>query len=92
MFIHDVYNSLFVTLAVLRHLSLSRRWRYVGRVRSLAMYERVNLGPFGVLRNFVLHAASLPWFVRNAFVRLLRTVGLEKLARPLGHVPGEGMY
>jgi predicted O-methyltransferase YrrM len=92
MFIHNVYNSLFVTLAVLRHLSLSRRWRYVGRVRSLAMYERVNLGPFGVLRNFVLHAASLPWFVRNAFVRLLRTVGLEKLARPLGHVPGEGMY
>lgn len=92
MFIHDVYNSLFVTLAVLRHLSLSRRWRYVGRARSLAMYERVNLGPFGVLRNFALHAASLPWFVRNAFVRLLRTVGLEKLARPLGHVPGEGMY
>ena len=92
MFIHDVYNSLFVTLAVLRHLSLSRRWRYVGRARSLAMYERVDLGPFGVLRNFALHAASLPWFVRNAFVRLLRTVGLEKLARPLGHVPGEGMY
>ena len=92
MFIHDVYNSLWVTVAVLRHLALSRRWRYVGRVRSLAMYERVNLGPLGVLRNCALHLASLPWFVRNAFVRSLRAVGLERLAKPLGHVPGEGMY
>ncbi len=92
LFIHDVYNSLFVTLAVLRHLSFSRRWRYVGRSRSLAMYERVDLGVFGSVRNLALHLASLPWFVRNACVRLLRTLGLEKFARPLGHVPGEGMY
>lgn len=92
MYIHDVYNSLWVTLAVLRHLAISRRWRYIGRARSLAMYERVDLGPSGVARNLVVHLASLPWFVRNAFVRLLRTLRLEALARPLGHVPGEGMY
>ncbi len=92
MYVHDVFNSTWVTAAVLRHLALSRRWRYLGRARSLAMYERVDLGPMGVARNGLLHIASLPWFARNAFLRLLRTLRLEKFGKPLGHAAGEGMY
>ena len=92
MYVHDVFNSAWVTVAVLRHLALSRRWRYLGRARSLAMYERSDLGPMGIARNSLLHIASLPWFARNLFLKLLRTLRLEKFGKLLGHVPGEGTY
>lgn len=91
MAIHDVYTSLFVSLAVMRTLWFSRRWRYVGRVRSLAVYERspVSLGawPGNVLRQ----VANVPWFVKNLVVRGLGAVGLGRLAR-WGQAPGGGVY
>ena len=41
MLVHDAYNAIGVMLAQLRVLLLSDAWRYVGRTRSLAEYERV---------------------------------------------------
>jgi len=92
MFIHDVYNSVFVTLAVLRHLSCSRRWRYLGRYQSLAHYRRENVGVRGMGANLAGHLASMPWFARNLFVKVLRKLGLERFGRVVGYRPGDGCY
>lgn len=91
MAIHDVYTSVFVTLAVVRSLWFGRSWRYIGRVRSLAIYERSDLPWSAVPGNAVRQAASLPWFAKNVVVKALDAVGLKRLAR-LGHAPGGGLY
>ena len=39
MLIHDSFSSIGVTLAIVRELLLGRRFRYVGRSRSLAEYR-----------------------------------------------------
>ena len=39
MLIHDSFSSIGVTLAIVRELVLGRRFRYVGRSRSLAEYR-----------------------------------------------------
>ena len=41
MLVHDSFSSVGVTLALLRDVTFSRRWRYVGRDGSLAEYVRV---------------------------------------------------
>lgn len=92
MFVHDVFNSAFVTLAVLRHLSWSTRWEYLGRERSLVGYRRTRVSLSGRVRNLVAHMSSIPWFARNMLIKLLRSVGLERAAIVLGHRPGDGMY
>ena len=39
MLIHDSFSSVGVTLAIVRELVVGRRFRYVGRARSLAVYR-----------------------------------------------------
>ena len=87
MLIHDSFSSVGVTLAILRLLLFSRRWRYVGRSRSLAEYERVvnPPGPAGTVRNTLHQLSELPWFVRNVVVKLALVARLRPLARALGH-------
>lgn len=91
MAIHDVYTSVFVTLAVVRTLWFSRSWRYVGRIRSMSVYERVAPGEVRVLPNALAQVANVPWFAKNLVVKALAAVGLHRLAR-LGHGPGGGLY
>lgn len=91
MAIHDVYTSLFVTLAVMRSLWFSTSWTYVGRVRSLAVYERRDVHGVAHLRNVARQAANLPWFLKNLTIRGLGAIGLTRLAT-LGHAPGGGVY
>ena len=43
MLIHDSFSSIGVTLAILRELIAGRRFRYVGRSRSMTIY-RADLG------------------------------------------------
>lgn len=91
MAIHDVFTSVFVTLAVMRSLWASPEWRYVGRDRSLAVFEKVPLGGRERLTNFGRQAASLPWFFKNAVVKALDEVGLSSVAK-LGHSRDGGLY
>ncbi len=82
MLIHDSFSSLGVTLAILRELVLGRRFRYVGRSRSLVEY-RADL-PSGVssrLRNIGRQLAQLPWFVLNLFIKVLLSLRLGGLLR-----------
>jgi predicted O-methyltransferase YrrM len=88
MLVHDSFSSIGVTGALLRHLVLHRGWRYRGRARSLAVYERVANTPAAVLWQL----AQLPWLARNVVVKVLLVAGLGRAARWLGHRDGPWPY
>jgi predicted O-methyltransferase YrrM len=74
MLIHDSFSSIGVTAAIGRELLASRRFRYVGRSRSLAIY-RVD-PTIGRGRSAVRQLAQLPWFAKNVAVKVLISVGI----------------
>lgn len=84
MLIHDAFSSIGVTAAQLRLLVLSRRFRYAGRVGSLASYRREDLGLAGRAASGLRQLAQLPWFARNVAVKVLLTLRLRRAARLLG--------
>lgn len=83
LLIHDSFSSIGVTLAILRELVPSNRFRYVGRTRSLTEY-RADLHAHGRLANAFRQLAQLPWFARNVALKVLLTLGLGKLLRRAG--------
>jgi predicted O-methyltransferase YrrM len=91
LLIHDAFNSVGVTLALLRWALPSRDFRYVGRVRSLGEYRREHRSRLSHLGDVGRHIASLPWFLRNVVIKVLRPLHLESVNRLLGN-HGEGTY
>lgn len=89
MLIHDAFSAVGVTLAQLRLLFLSRRWRYCGRTGTLAQYSREPVRGRAVLVNALRQAAGLPYFVRNELVKVLLLAHLRPLTRLLGHTTGD---
>jgi len=85
MLVHDAFSSVGVTGAIAAELLLSRRWRYVGRSRSLAEYRREPVVGRARLRNVARQLAEVPWFARNLAVKALLVARLGRLARALGH-------
>ncbi|CAN5688573.1 class I SAM-dependent methyltransferase [soil metagenome] len=85
LFVHDAFSSIGVTLAIGRVLLGGRRFRYVGRTRSLAEY-RADLSPRPLDRagNVARQLASLPWFVRNVAVKAWLSAGGGRLFARLG--------
>jgi hypothetical protein len=83
LLVHDAFSSVGVTLAILRELAGGRRFRYVGRTRSLAEY-RADLDGRGRLGNAGRQLLQLPWFAVNLTVKVLLTLGLGRLLRRLG--------
>jgi predicted O-methyltransferase YrrM len=78
MLIHDSFSSVGVTLAILRHLAFSRRWRYDGRVGSLAAYTKTDAGRGSTRRQL----AELPWFAANVLKKLLTVLRLRRAPWP----------
>lgn len=81
LMVHDSFGSVGVTLALLLRVGLSRGLRYVGRVGSLATFERrrpTRADRLGLVR-------PLPWFGRNLVVKGLLRLRLHGVARLLGH-------
>jgi predicted O-methyltransferase YrrM len=93
LLIHDSFSSVGVTLAILRELVPGRRFRYVGRSRSLAEY-RADLPTSGVgrLGNATAQLAQLGWFARNLGLKLALAAGYGSLARRLGRPVPEWPY
>lgn len=92
MLVHDAFSSVGVTAAIGAELLLSRRWRYVGRSRSLAEYRQEPMTGRVRLRNVARQLAELPWFARNLAVKLAIVLRLRPLARLLGHRDGPWPY
>ena len=91
MLIHDSFSSIGVTLAIGRELVAGRRFRYVGRSRSLAEY-RADLADSDRFGNAVRQLVELPWFVRNVGLKVLLSLGWGKLARRVGFREPEWPY
>jgi hypothetical protein len=92
MFVHDSFASVFVTAATYRAIVFSREWLYVGREGTLAEYRREELHGAARALNAARQLAVLPVFARNVAVKLLRAVGLERLAIVVGHRVGDEVY
>lgn len=94
LLIHDSFSSIGVTLAILRELAFGRRFRYTGRVRSLATYVAVPGGLHGSARlaNAARQVWQLGWFARNVGLKVLLSAGLGKLLARLGKEPPEWPY
>jgi predicted O-methyltransferase YrrM len=89
MLIHDSFSSVGVTLAIARELMFGRRFRYIGRSRSLAEY-RADLGAGWGARvlNALRQIAQLPWFAENLALKVLLTLRLGGLIKRMtGRVP-----
>lgn len=93
MLIHDSFSSIGVTGAILRELLLGRRFRYVGRSRSMTIY-RADLasGPGARVRNAARQLLQLPWFLWNVLLKVLLSAGLGALMRRFGRRAPEWPY
>ncbi len=89
MLVHDAYNAVGVMLAQFRLLVPSRRWRYLGRTRSLAEYRREDLSGLPWLRNAARQLGGVPYFVRNGLIKVALVAGQRPLARRLGLPDGD---
>jgi predicted O-methyltransferase YrrM len=93
LLIHDSFSSVGVTLAILRELVPGRRFRYVGRSRSLTEYRADLLeSDVGRFTNAVAQLAQVPWFVKNLGLKVALTLGYGTLARRLGRRVPEWPY
>lgn len=83
MLIHDSFSSIGVTLAILRSLVVGRRFRYVGRARSMTIY-RADLPSSSTsrARNAGRQLAQLPWFVKNVASKILISTKLVRREWP----------
>ena len=91
MLVHDAFSSVGVTLALMTTAFWNGRWRYHGRVGSLAEYRRVGLTGWrwrDRLANAARQSAQLPWFARNLAIKVLITARMGRLTRLLGHQGG----
>jgi hypothetical protein len=89
MLIHDSFSSVGVTLAIARELLFGRRFRYIGRSRSLAEY-RADLSPDWRSRaaNALRQVAQLPWFAKNIALKVLVKLRLGSVVKhATGHDP-----
>ena len=68
-----------------------RRFRYVGRSRSLTIY-RADLHGGRSCRNAARQLAQLPWFVKNLALKVALKLGLGKLLRRFGREVPEWPY
>jgi predicted O-methyltransferase YrrM len=91
LLIHDAFSSVGVTLAIAAELLASGGWRYAGRSRSLAQYERLHepAAPVARVVNVARQLASLPWFARNLAIKAAILLGRQRLALALGHRAGD---
>jgi hypothetical protein len=92
MLIHDSFSSVGVTGAIWTSLLGSKRFRYVGRVGSLAEYRRAGANEGGRLTSALRQLAQAPWFLRNLVIKVLIVMRLRPLTRLLGHRSGEWPY
>jgi hypothetical protein len=85
VYVHDAFSSPGVTFALLQRHLLTRSFRYVGSIRSLAMFRRERLSPMAAAASAARMLLRLPYFARNVAVTLAMRRGWERPQRWLGH-------
>ncbi len=90
--IHDCFNAVGVTLAVLRLLIFGDQFRYVGRTASMAEYRRQSLHGTARAVNAVRQLGQLGYFARMMAVKIALTLHAYPVARALGHPSRDWPY
>jgi hypothetical protein len=85
LLVHDSFNAIGVTLALLRLLVGGRLFRYVGRTASLAEYRRSDLRGPARLVSLLRQIGQLGYFLRMLTVKAALTLRAYPVARLLGH-------
>ncbi len=79
--IHDSFCSVGVTSALLDHVLVRGRLRYLRRETTMAVFDRA--APTGADRKRLM--AELPWFTRNVTIKAARRVHATPVLKALGH-------
>jgi predicted O-methyltransferase YrrM len=90
--IHDSFNAIGVTAALLRHVVFGGTWHYVGRTGSLVEYRREHQRGVRRATNSAVQLAQLGYFARMIIVKLALTAKLYPVARLMGHRSREWPY
>jgi predicted O-methyltransferase YrrM len=90
--IHDAFSSTGVTRAILRRHLFSRSFRYLGSVRSLALFRRESLSVAGSAASAFWIACRLTYFARNVAVKVVRRRGWKWPQRALLHTEASDPY
>jgi predicted O-methyltransferase YrrM len=85
VYVHDAFSSPGVTVALLERHLLNRSFRYLGSVRSLAMFRREAMSRPAAAWSALRMLARLPYFLRNVLVKLAIRRGWSLPQRLLGH-------
>jgi predicted O-methyltransferase YrrM len=93
LLIHDSFSSIGVTGAILRELCAGRRFRYLGRSRSMTIYRAdLPAGPVARIGNSGRQLAQLPWFAKNLGLKVALSLGLGSAYRRAGREAPEWPY
>ena len=84
LLVHDCYSSIGVTGALLVALAGDPGWRFLGRERSLAVWQRHPVTGAARVANVARQLAPLGWFARNVAVKAAIASGARPVARLLG--------
>ncbi len=81
MLLHDAFSAVGTTEAVLRRLWWSRRYRYVGSVRTLVEFRKEPKTWWQATGDAARLGSRLPFFVRMVAIKLARRRGHHRLER-----------
>jgi predicted O-methyltransferase YrrM len=90
--IHDAFSSIGVTRAILKRHLFNRSFKYVGSVRSLALFRRQKLSVLGSAVSGLRTLGRLSYFLRNVLVKLGRRRNWRWAQRALGHYDAADPY
>jgi predicted O-methyltransferase YrrM len=85
VYVHDAFSSPGVTAALLERHLFERSFRYLGSVRSLAMFRREPLSLPETVWSGLRMLARLPYFARNLIVKVAMRRGWELPQRVMRH-------
>jgi hypothetical protein len=93
MLIHDSFSAVGVTMAIMRELVFGRRFRYVGRTRSLAEYKAdLESGFRARAGNAARQLGQMPWFAKNIALKVMLRLHLGGLISKFTKRPPEWPY
>ncbi|MBU6234182.1 MAG: class I SAM-dependent methyltransferase [Acidobacteria bacterium] len=83
LYVHDAFSAVGTTHAIFRRFFFARNVRFVGSVRSLAMFEVGPVSIVGRTRSALTLIARLGFFARMIAIKLARRSGHPRLERRL---------
>jgi predicted O-methyltransferase YrrM len=87
--LHDAFSAIGTTEAVLRRLWWTRRYRYVGSVRTLVEFRKEPRTWWQAAGDAARLGSKLPFFVRMVSIKLARRRGYHRLEHRLMREPNE---